>query len=127
MDAAAAGLPQGVQTDADSLAFDGLLLSFDTDFALSGSQTVAEKNLVSWDGTILVWPPTARPQDSTARWTSTGRFNSFEAVARGIITVNEIHPRLIVEREGLTDASISFSKVVEAQSSKVLKFSTRLG
>ena len=50
-DATAEGLPAGVRVDAVSLAADdGLLLSFDTDVSLPGGLTVADEDLVRWDG-----------------------------------------------------------------------------
>lgn len=52
-DATAAGLPHGVRTDSVSLAPGGLLLSFDTDVALVGGLTVADEDLVRWDGAMF--------------------------------------------------------------------------
>lgn len=53
-DATAAGIPHGVQVDAVSLAANGgLLLSFDTDVSLPGALTVADEDLVRWNGSTL--------------------------------------------------------------------------
>jgi hypothetical protein len=49
-DAAAAGLPSGVETDATSLSANGLLLSFDTTVDLGGGLVVADEDLVNWNG-----------------------------------------------------------------------------
>ncbi len=50
-DATAAGIPSGIEADAVSLAASsGLLLSFDTDVALPGALTVADEDLVRWNG-----------------------------------------------------------------------------
>lgn len=50
-DATAEGIPHGVKTDGVSLAaHGGLLLSFDTDVSLPGGLTVADEDLVRWDG-----------------------------------------------------------------------------
>jgi hypothetical protein len=49
-DAAAAGVPTGVLTDATSLAPGGLLLSFDTTVDLGGGLAVADEDLVRWNG-----------------------------------------------------------------------------
>jgi hypothetical protein len=49
-DAAAAGLPSGVETDATSLSANGLLLSFDTTVDLGGGLVVADEDLVHWNG-----------------------------------------------------------------------------
>jgi hypothetical protein len=49
-DAAAAGLPSGVATDAISLSANGLLLSFDTTVDLGGGLVVADEDLVNWNG-----------------------------------------------------------------------------
>lgn len=50
-DATAAGIPSGIEADAVSLAASsGLLLSFDTDVSLPGALTVADEDLVRWNG-----------------------------------------------------------------------------
>jgi hypothetical protein len=49
-DALAAGLPEGVRTDATSLSANGLLLSFDTTVHLGGGLVAADEDLVDWDG-----------------------------------------------------------------------------
>jgi hypothetical protein len=49
-DAAAAGVPTGVMTDATSLAPGGLLLSLDTTVDLGGGLAVADEDLVRWNG-----------------------------------------------------------------------------
>jgi hypothetical protein len=49
-DAAAAGVPTGVLTDATSLAPGGLLLSFDTTVDLGGGLIAADEDLVRWNG-----------------------------------------------------------------------------
>ena len=49
-DAAAAGLPNGIATDAASLSPGGLLLSFDTTVDLGGGLVAADEDLVDWDG-----------------------------------------------------------------------------
>ncbi len=49
-DAAAAGLPNGVATDAASLSARGLLLSFDTTVDLGGGLVAADEDLVEWNG-----------------------------------------------------------------------------
>ncbi|MAG33992.1 MAG: hypothetical protein CL908_24195 [Deltaproteobacteria bacterium] len=51
-DASAAGVPAGSVADAVSIAADGLLLSFDTTVALPGL-TVADEDLVHWDGAVF--------------------------------------------------------------------------
>ncbi len=50
-DASAAGLPDGVRTDATSLSASGLLLSFDTTVDLGGGLVAADEDLVAWNGT----------------------------------------------------------------------------
>ena len=50
-DASAAGLPDGVRTDATSLSASGLLLSFDTTVNLGGGFVASDEDLVVWDGT----------------------------------------------------------------------------
>jgi hypothetical protein len=52
-DASAAGLPNGVATDATSLAAGGLLLSFDTTVDLGSGLVVADEDLVAWDGSTF--------------------------------------------------------------------------
>lgn len=52
-DASGAGVPNGVQTDAVSLAPGGLLLSFDTTVSLPGSVVAADEDVVLWDGSTF--------------------------------------------------------------------------
>jgi hypothetical protein len=49
-DASAAGLPDGVRTDATSRSAGGMLLSFDTTVNLGGGLVAADEDLVAWDG-----------------------------------------------------------------------------
>ncbi len=49
-DATAAGIPNGVATDAASLSSGGLLLSFDTTVDLGSGLVVADEDLVEWNG-----------------------------------------------------------------------------
>jgi hypothetical protein len=49
-DASAAGLPDGVMTDATSLSANGLLLSFDTTVDIGAGLVVADEDLVNWNG-----------------------------------------------------------------------------
>ena len=52
-DAAAAGLPSGVRTDAVTLGKEALFLSFDTTVHLGGSLTVADEDVVEWKGGVF--------------------------------------------------------------------------
>ncbi len=65
-DAAKAGLPDGVLTDATSHAPDGLLLSFDCTVDLGAGLVVADEDLVGWDGSVfsLVFDGSAEGLDS---------------------------------------------------------------
>jgi hypothetical protein len=50
-DALAAGLPNGVVTDATSLSANGLFLSFDTTVDLGEGLVAADEDVVDWNGT----------------------------------------------------------------------------
>lgn len=52
-DATAQGVPIGVRTDAVSIATNGLILSFDVDVSLPGNVTVADEDLVKWNGAVF--------------------------------------------------------------------------
>ena len=65
-DASAAGLPNGVATDATSLSANGLLLSFDTTVDLGGGLVMADEDLVEWNGSsfALVFDGSAEGLDT---------------------------------------------------------------
>jgi len=65
-DASAAGLPNGVATDATSLSASGLLLSFDTTVDLGSGLVVTDEDLVEWNGSsfALVFDGSAAGIDS---------------------------------------------------------------
>jgi len=65
-DSAAAGLPNGVATDATSLSAGGMLLSFDTTVDLGGGLVAADEDLVEWNGASfsLVFDGSAEGVDS---------------------------------------------------------------
>jgi hypothetical protein len=65
-DASAAGLPNGVATDATSLSAGGMLFSFDTTVDLGGGLVAADEDLVEWNGSAfaLIFDGSAEGVDS---------------------------------------------------------------